>query len=117
MLKLYMTLVLQVQLVGFAFALQHSLRLLSESVLARCRPAAYEENETSSTNSLTEYGYECAKPDGASPICKAPNGDAVAYSEKVARSQEPTRSSWDGFAAQDTSVKRRTANEPRLRCA
>ena len=62
---------------------------LTQKVIGECvgeMPdlAAYEENRNLLYNSLTEYGYECAKPDGAFYLfVKAPNGDAVAYSEKL----------------------------------
>ena len=62
---------------------------LTQKVIGECvgeMPdlAAYEENRNLLYNSLTEYGYECAKPDGAFYLfVKAPNGDAVAYSEKA----------------------------------
>ena len=45
---------------------------------------AYEENRNLLYNSLTEMGYECAKPDGAFYLfVKAPNGDDRAFSEKA----------------------------------
>ena len=45
---------------------------------------AYDENRNLLYNSLTEMGYECAKPDGAFYLfVKAPNGDANAFSEKA----------------------------------
>ena len=60
---------------------------LIQMAIERCakeRPdlAAYDENRLLLYNSLTEMGYECAKPDGAFYLfVKAPNGDAVAFSE------------------------------------
>lgn len=46
--------------------------------------AAYEENRDLLYNSLTEMGYECAKPDGAFYLfVKAPNGNDWDYSEKA----------------------------------
>lgn len=51
-----------------------------------CMPdlEAYDVNRTLLYNSLIEYGYEVAKPDGAFYMfVKAPNGDANAYSEKA----------------------------------
>ena len=62
---------------------------LMQLTIARCaseRPdlAAYEENRDLLYSSLTEMGYECAKPDGAFYLfVKAPNGDAKAFSEKA----------------------------------
>ena len=62
---------------------------LMQKVIELCaeeRPdlVAYDENRNLLYNSLTEMGYECAKPDGAFYLfVKAPNGDAVAYSEKA----------------------------------
>ena len=45
---------------------------------------AYDENRNLLYNSLTEMGYECAKPDGAFYLfVKAPNGDANSFSEKA----------------------------------
>ena len=45
---------------------------------------AYEDNRNLLYNSLTEMGYECAKPDGAFYLfVKAPNGDDRAFSEKA----------------------------------
>ncbi|ASS38303.1 pyridoxal phosphate-dependent aminotransferase [Mogibacterium pumilum] len=61
--------------------------------------AAYEENRNLLYNSLTEYGYECAKPDGAFYLfVKAPNGDAVAYSEKAKLEHNLLVVPGDGFA-------------------
>ncbi len=62
---------------------------LLQKVIERCaeeRPdlVAYDENRNLLYNSLTEMGYECAKPDGAFYLfVKAPNGDANAFSEKA----------------------------------
>ena len=62
---------------------------LVQKVIELCaeeRPdlVAYDENRNLLYNSLTEMGYECAKPDGAFYLfVKAPNGDAVAFSEKA----------------------------------
>lgn len=60
---------------------------LMQLVIGRCageRPdlAAYDENRKLLYTSLTAMGYSCAKPDGAFYLLvKAPNGDAVAFSE------------------------------------
>lgn len=60
---------------------------LMQLVIGRCageRPdlAAYDENRKLLYTSLTRMGYTCAKPDGAFYLLvKAPNGDAVAFSE------------------------------------
>ena len=62
---------------------------LIQKVVEKCVPempnlAAYDENRTLLYNALTEMGYEMAKPDGAFYMfVKAPNGDAVAFSEKA----------------------------------
>ena len=62
---------------------------LLQKVIEYCaeeRPdlVAYDENRNLLYNSLTEMGYECAKPDGAFYLfVKAPNGDANAFSEKA----------------------------------
>lgn len=62
---------------------------LLQKVIERCaeeRPdlVAYDENRNLLYNSLTEMGYECAKPDGAFYLfVKAPNGDANVFSEKA----------------------------------
>ena len=62
---------------------------LMQKVIELCaeeRPdlVAYDENRNLLYNNLTEMGYECAKPDGAFYLfVKAPNGDAVAFSEKA----------------------------------
>ncbi|MDO4810857.1 MAG: pyridoxal phosphate-dependent aminotransferase [Eubacteriales bacterium] len=62
---------------------------LLQKVIERCaeeRPdlVAYDENRNLLYHSLTEMGYECAKPDGAFYLfVKAPNGDANAFSEKA----------------------------------
>ena len=62
---------------------------LMQKVIELCadqRPdlAAYDENRNLLYNSLREMGYECAKPDGAFYLfVKAPNGDAMAFSEKA----------------------------------
>lgn len=60
---------------------------------------AYDENRTLLYNSLKEYGYECAKPDGAFYLfVKAPNGDAVAFSEKAKLEHNLLVVPGDGFA-------------------
>ena len=62
---------------------------LIQKVIGRCVGEmpdleAYDENRTLLYNSLSEMGYEMAKPDGAFYMfVKAPNGDAVAFSEKA----------------------------------
>ena len=62
---------------------------LMQKVIEYCaeeRPdlVAYDENRNLLYNSLTEMGYECAKPDGAFYLfVKAPDGDANAFSEKA----------------------------------
>ena len=62
---------------------------LMQKVIECCaeeRPdlVAYDENRNLLYNSLTEMGYECAKPDGAFYLfVKASNGDANAFSEKA----------------------------------
>lgn len=62
---------------------------LIQMVIGRCaqeRPdlLAYDENRKLLYNSLTEMGYECVKPDGAFYLLvKAPNGDAMAFSEQA----------------------------------
>ena len=62
---------------------------LWQKVIARCthlRPdlEAYDKNRKALYDSLTAYGYEMAKPDGAFYLfIKAPGGDAVAFSEKA----------------------------------
>ena len=77
---------------------------LTQKVIGECvgeMPdlAAYEENRNLLYNSLTEYGYECAKPDGAFYLfVKAPNGDAVAYSEKAKLDHNLLVVPGDGFA-------------------
>lgn len=77
---------------------------LTQKVIGECvgeMPdlAAYEENRNLLYNSLTEYGYECAKPDGAFYLfVKAPNGDAVAFSEKAKLDHNLLVVPGDGFA-------------------
>lgn len=62
---------------------------LMQLVIEKCaceRPdlLAYDENRKLLYNSLTEMGYECAKPDGAFYLfVKAPNGDANEFSNKA----------------------------------
>ena len=62
---------------------------LMQLVIERCADempdlAAYDANRTLLYNALTEMGYSCAKPDGAFYLfVKAPNGDAVAFSQKA----------------------------------
>ncbi len=62
---------------------------LWQKVVARCthlRPnlQAYDENRRLLYENLTAMGYEMAKPDGAFYLfIKAPNGDAVAFSEQA----------------------------------
>lgn len=77
---------------------------LTQKVIGECvgeMPdlAAYEENRNLLYNTLTEYGYECAKPDGAFYLfVKAPNGDAVAFSEKAKLEHNLLVVPGDGFA-------------------
>lgn len=62
---------------------------LMQRVIALCADeqpdlAAYDENRTLLYQSLTEMGYECARPDGAFYLfVKAPDGDAAAFSQKA----------------------------------
>lgn len=66
-----------------------------------CDPdlVAYDENRTLLYDTLTEYGYECAKPDGAFYLwVKAPNGDANAFSEKAKLDHNLLVVPGDGFA-------------------
>lgn len=66
-----------------------------------CEPdlVAYDENRTLLYESLTSYGYECAKPDGAFYLwVKAPNGDAQAYSDKAKLEHNLLVVPGDGFA-------------------
>ena len=66
-----------------------------------CEPdlVAYDENRTLLYESLTSYGYECAKPDGAFYMwVKAPNGDAMAFSEKANLEHNLLVVPGDGFA-------------------
>lgn len=60
---------------------------------------AYDDNRNLLYNSLREYGYECAKPDGAFYLfVKAPNGDAVAFSEKAKLEHNLLVVPGDGFS-------------------
>lgn len=60
---------------------------------------AYDENRNLLYNTLREYDYECAKPDGAFYLfVKAPNGDAVAFSEKAKLEHNLLVVPGDGFA-------------------
>ncbi len=60
-----------------------------QKVIVRCahlRPdlGEYDRRRTVLYNALREYGYECAKPDGAFYIfVKAPGGDAAEFSERA----------------------------------
>ena len=66
-----------------------------------CEPdlVAYDENRTLLYESLTSYGYECAKPDGAFYMwVKAPNGDAMVFSEKAKLEHNLLVVPGDGFA-------------------
>ena len=75
---------------------------LWQKVIARCahlRPdlVAYDRNRKLLYDSLTAFGYEMAKPDGAFYLfIKAPGGDAVAFSEK-ARQKDLLVVPGDGF--------------------
>lgn len=76
---------------------------LQQKVIALCASEqpdleAYDENRNLLYNSLTEMGYECAKPDGAFYLfVKAPGGDAVAFSEKARLEQNLLVVPADGF--------------------
>ena len=62
---------------------------LFQQVVARCINAnvnldAYRENRDLLYNNLTEYGFNCVKPDGAFYLfVKAPDGDAYGFYEKA----------------------------------
>lgn len=62
---------------------------LFQQVIARCinvavNVDAYKENRDLIYNALTEYGYECVKPDGAFYLfVKSPVGDAFSFYEKA----------------------------------
>ena len=62
---------------------------LFQQVVARCINAkvnidAYKENRDLLYNNLTEYGFDCVKPDGAFYLfVKAPNNDAYGFYEKA----------------------------------
>ncbi len=62
---------------------------LLQLVIERCVDempdlVAYDENRMLLYKALTEMGYACAKPDGAFYLfVKAPNGDAVEFSQKA----------------------------------
>lgn len=67
---------------------------------AKLRPdlAAYDENRKLLYKSLTEIGYECAKPDGAFYLLvKAPNGDSNAFSKKAMKEYNLLAVPCDGF--------------------
>ena len=76
---------------------------LMQLVIERCaeeRPdlAAYDENRNLLYSSLTEMGYECAKPDGAFYLfVRVPDGDANAFSEKAKREHNLLVVPADGF--------------------
>ena len=75
---------------------------LWQKVIARCthlRPdlGSYDRNRRALYESLTGFGYEMARPDGAFYLfIKAPGGDAVAFSEK-AKNQDLLVVPGDGF--------------------
>ena len=60
-----------------------------QQVILHCLDAkvnvdAYRENRDLLYNSLTAYGYDCVKPDGAFYLfVKAPNQDAYAFYERA----------------------------------
>ena len=62
---------------------------LLQKVIERCASVppsleVYDVNRTLLYDALTEYGYRCAKPDGAFYLfVEAPGGDAAAFSEKA----------------------------------
>ena len=62
---------------------------LFQQVVAKCINAnvnvdAYRENRDLLYNNLTEYGFNCVKPDGAFYLfVKAPDNDAYAFYEKA----------------------------------
>ena len=62
---------------------------LFQQVIARCLDAkvnveAYRENRDLLYNNLTEYGYECVKPDGAFYLfVKSPEPDAYSFFERA----------------------------------
>ncbi len=62
---------------------------LFQQVIARCIDAKvdieiYRENRDLLYNNLTEYGYECVKPDGAFYLfVKSPSGDAFEFYERA----------------------------------
>lgn len=62
---------------------------LFQKVIAKCLDAkvnidAYKENRDLLYNNLTEYGFDCVKPDGAFYLfVKSPCGDAYSFFEKA----------------------------------
>ena len=62
---------------------------LFQQVIARCIDAkvnieAYKENRDLLYDNLTDYGYECVKPDGAFYLfVKSPDGDATSFYKKA----------------------------------
>ena len=76
---------------------------LMQLVIERCADelpdlAAYDENRILLYTALTEMGYSCAKPDGAFYLfVKAPNGDAVAFSQKAKLAHNLLVVPGDGF--------------------
>ncbi len=62
---------------------------LQQQVIARCadvRPdlTVYDRNRVTLYRALTEYGYECVKPEGAFYLfVRAPGGDANAFSQRA----------------------------------
>lgn len=74
-------------------------RVIGECVGEMPDLVAYDENRNLLYNTLREYGYECAKPDGAFYLfVKAPNGDACAFSEKAKLEHNLLVVPGDGFA-------------------
>ena len=59
-------------------------RVIAKAIRASVDVNIYKENRDILYGALTEYGYECVKPDGAFYLfIKAPGGDANAFSEKA----------------------------------
>lgn len=59
-------------------------KIISKSIFSRPDIAAYDKNRTTLYNALTEFGYKCAKPEGAFYIlAEAPGGDAMEFSERA----------------------------------
>lgn len=73
---------------GYVCAPSMFQQIISKCINAKVDVNIYKENRDILYNNLTEYGYECVKPDGAFYLfVKSPSGDAYELYERAKQSE------------------------------